>query len=209
MKKLPGVFLIEEVRKVRVREGFNLRDRTDVRGHLIMFGCLPECGQGLQMHLPVEGRILQADETDGFEPARPRCLKMDFPLRYLSDMGEDRELIASRVDGDLIIPVMLSDENMVIELLPEGRHLSPVINPLLELTDESGGKGIDSDPSVMQSDHYEEMELGRGWERDFVDGDFKIDEMFSTRTLDKKLMDFLGKVNGLMEEENIAFNFLL
>jgi hypothetical protein len=63
-------------------------------------------------------------------------------------MGEDGKFITPGMDGELIVPIILGNEHMLIEMSAKGVDVSAVIHSLLELTGESGRKGIDVDPPV-------------------------------------------------------------
>ena len=86
------------------------------------------------------------------------------------------------MDRDLVAPVILGDQEVLMDLSTEGFNLSPVIYPSLELFDESGRKGINENPSMIQCDDKKEMDLRRGREGHPVKGDFKINVPMAPRS---------------------------
>jgi hypothetical protein len=54
-------------------------------------------------------------------------------------MGEDGKFIASGMDGKFIVPIILGNEHMLIEMSTKGVDVSAVIHPLLELAGKPRG----------------------------------------------------------------------
>src|SRR4030042_1906374 len=100
------------------------------------------------MHFPIKRWIDQGNQTHGLKPARPGRFEMDSSFCQLPHMGEDGKFITSGMDGEFIVPIILGNEHMLIEMSAKCVDVSAVIHPLLELTGESGCKGIDVDPPV-------------------------------------------------------------
>ncbi len=104
------------------------------------------------MHLPEEGRGLHGDQAHRFQPARPGCFEMKAVFRQLPDIRKDGKLVAPGMDRELIAAVMLGDDCMAGELFPEDLDVTHVIDPLLKLSDKTGGKGIEPDAPVVHLD---------------------------------------------------------
>jgi hypothetical protein len=91
------------------------------------------------------------------------------------DVGEDRKFVTPRMDGDLVVPIILGDQTMLVELFFESLHISSIIDPLLKFSDEARSQRIDPDPSMAQGDDEKQVVFRGGRERGFVDGDFEIE----------------------------------
>src|SRR4030042_749769 len=120
-------------------------------------------------------------------------------------MWEDREFIASGMNGNFIVFEILGNEHVLIEMTTKSLEVSTVIHPFLELTNESGCKRIDANSPVVQLEDKEEMVFSRGRERGLINRDFKVNGglIFSLRP--NPFIDLFSKVNGPVEEKGISF----
>jgi len=91
------------------------------------------------VHFPEEGRGPEGDQAHRLEPAGAGGLHMEAVLRQSADVGEDGELVAPRMNRDLVA-VMLGDDHMLSKLFAEDPQVAQVIDPLLEFSDEAGGE---------------------------------------------------------------------
>src|SRR4030042_3613272 len=121
----------------------DVRNFFQIGCHVVEFCGVLENRERILVHLPVKGRGDLSDQAHGLEPARSGCLEVKSTLGQSSDLRENSKFITSRMNGDLVVSVMLGDQAMLEILLPKGSEVSDVVDALLKFSNEPRSERVE------------------------------------------------------------------
>ena len=92
--QLTGVIVGEKLGQLRISEGGKLRDIVQIRGHVIVSGCLFKGkSSGVIVDLSVKHGLVLGNYSHGLKPVGACGLDVEFALGVLTDDAEYGELI--------------------------------------------------------------------------------------------------------------------
>jgi len=143
---------------------------------MVEFFCIGKPLQGMGVHPAVQAGVLQGDQPDRLEPVCPGGLDMEAPLDGLRQYGENAELVTAGVDAQPV-PEVVGDGCMLGKVCAKLFQVPDIVDSFLELSDETGCQGGDSDLPSLQLQGDEQVAFGIGRGIGFVDGDLEINRL--------------------------------
>ncbi len=180
MQELPAGIIVQKMGEFRVRH-VGLAGYIGERGADVVILASPREALGrLRPDRPEERRVGGGDDAQRLQPACAGGLHVEAVAAVAAKEREDSELIASRVDPELVTKAVRDlcvDCHLALQALP----VADVIDSLLELAGEARRDAANRDPAPRELGCEQEVVEGAGGVRRLIDAHFQVVPADATR----------------------------